>query len=129
LAPDAPLVGLIARFDSQKNHFGFIEAAAFVHAQQADVHFVLAGTGVDTSNTELVTAIAAKGLQAHMHLLGRRDDVPRLMASLIYGGGLALLVTVLLFGVTVNNSKSWLLLAPGVSLQPSETAKGAAHST
>lgn len=82
LAPDAPLVGLIARFDSQKNHFGFVEAAALVHAQQVDVHFVLAGTGVDANNTELATAIVAKGLQAHMHLLGRRDDVPRLMSSL-----------------------------------------------
>ena len=82
LTADVPLVGLIARFDSQKNHFGFIEAAAQVHAQRPDVHFVLAGTGVDAANAELNTAIAAKGLQAHMHLLGRREDVPRLMAAL-----------------------------------------------
>lgn len=82
LAADTPLVGLIARFDSQKNHFGFVEAAAQVHAQMPDVHFLLAGTGVDAANTGLNSAIAAKGLQARMHLLGRREDVPRLMASL-----------------------------------------------
>lgn len=82
LAPDTPLVGLIARFDSQKNHFGFVEAAAQVHAQQPNVHFVLAGTEVDTTNAVLNAAIASLGLQAHMHLLGRRDDVPRLMAAL-----------------------------------------------
>lgn len=81
LVPDAQIVGLVARFDSQKNHFGFIEAAAQVHAQLGDVHFVLAGTDVDAANTVLNAAIAEKGLQAHMHLLGRRDDVPRLMAS------------------------------------------------
>lgn len=81
LMSDAPLVGLIARFDSQKNHFGFIEAAAQVHAQLPHVHFVLAGTDVDGANAALNAAIAAQGLQAHMHLLGRRDDVPRLMAS------------------------------------------------
>lgn len=81
LADDVPLVGLIARFDSQKNHFGFVEAAAQVHAQRPDVHFVLAGTDVDDRNVSLNAAIAAKGLQAAMHLLGRRDDVPRLMAS------------------------------------------------
>lgn len=81
LAADASLVGLVARFDSQKNHFGFIEAAAQVHAQLPDVHFVLAGTDVDGANAALNAAIAAQGLQAHMHLLGRRDDVPRLMAS------------------------------------------------
>lgn len=82
LGADTPLVGLIARFDPQKNHFGFIEAAAQVHAQLPEVHFVLAGTEVDAANVALNAAIAAKGLQAHIHLLGRRDDVPRLMAAL-----------------------------------------------
>lgn len=82
LASDTPLVGLIARFDPQKNHFGFVEAAALVHAQRPDVHFVLAGTGVDGANGALTAAISARGLQGHIHLLGRRDDVPRLMAAL-----------------------------------------------
>ena len=82
LAADTALVGLIARFDSQKNHFGFIEAAAKVHAESPNVHFVLAGTHVDATNTALHAAISAKGMQSHMHLLGRRDDVPRLMAAL-----------------------------------------------
>ncbi len=82
LAVDTPLVGLIARFDSQKNHLGFIDAAAHIHAQLPDVHFVLAGTEVDSGNVALNAAIASKGLQAKMHLLGRRNDVPRLMAAL-----------------------------------------------
>jgi glycosyltransferase involved in cell wall biosynthesis len=82
LSSATPLVGLIARFDSQKNHLGFIEAAAQVRAQRPDVHFVLAGTEVNAANAALNAAIAAKGLQAHMHLLGRRGDVPRLMAAL-----------------------------------------------
>ncbi len=82
LAPDVQLVGLIARFDSQKNHLGFVEAAAIVHALMPDIHFVLAGTGVVDGNRDLASAIAAKGLQSKMHLLGRRDDIPRLMASL-----------------------------------------------
>lgn len=82
LKADVPLVGLIARFDSQKNHAGFVEAAARVHAQNPLVQFVLAGTGVDAANTTLNSLIADKGLSANMHLLGRRDDIPRLMASL-----------------------------------------------
>ena len=82
LAADTPLVGLIARFDSQKNHFGFIEAAAQVNSELPNVHFVLAGTHVDTTNTALYAAIVEKGMQSYMHLLGRRDDVPRLMAGL-----------------------------------------------
>jgi glycosyltransferase involved in cell wall biosynthesis len=82
LAPDAFLVGLIARFDPQKDHFGFVKAAALVNEERPDVHFILAGTGVDSSNTALSAAIADKGLQDNIHLLGRRDDVPRLMAAL-----------------------------------------------
>lgn len=83
LALDAPLAGLIARYDVQKNHAGFVEAAAQVHARLPQAHFVLAGQGVDADNTALWAAIDAHpGLAPHMHLLGRRDDVPRLMAAL-----------------------------------------------
>lgn len=82
LPSDTPLVGLIARFDQQKNHFGFVEAAALAHAKRPDVHFLLAGTNVDRDNAALNGIIAARDLKAHMHLLGRRDDVPRLMAAL-----------------------------------------------
>ncbi len=82
LSVDAPLVGLIARYDPQKNHMGFVQAAALLHAQMPDVHFLLAGTGVDMQNASLQTAIVDCGLARHMHLLGRRDDVPRLMAAL-----------------------------------------------
>lgn len=82
LPVDAPLVGLIARYDPQKNHMGFVQAAALLHAEMPDVHFLLAGTGVDMQNASLQTAIVEWGLLGHMHLLGRRDDVPRLMAAL-----------------------------------------------
>ena len=83
LPPDAPLVGVVARFDAQKNHLGFVQAAVLLLQQSPGAHFVLAGTGVDSGNAALRAAIAAHpGLQARMHLLGRRDDVPRLMAAL-----------------------------------------------
>ncbi len=81
LPADAPVVGLVARYDSQKNHAGFVEAAAMLHARMPKVQFVLAGQGIDPSNTVLLDAIGQKGLQQHMHLLGRRSDIPRLMAS------------------------------------------------
>jgi glycosyltransferase involved in cell wall biosynthesis len=83
LPANVPLVGLIARFDPQKDHAGFVQAAAQVHGQLPQAHFVLAGAGVGAGNAALQAAIAAHpGLAAHMHLLGRRDDVPRLMAAL-----------------------------------------------
>lgn len=79
---DTPLVGLVARFDSQKNHFGFVRAAAQVAERLPQVHFVLAGAEVDERNIALKSAITKSGLQERMHLLGRRDDVPRLIAAL-----------------------------------------------
>ena len=82
LPTDTPLVGLIARYDPQKNHLGFVQAAAQVIAQLPHTHFILAGLEVDTDNAALMSAIAAQGIQAQMHLLGRRDDIPRLMAAL-----------------------------------------------
>lgn len=82
LAADTPLVGLIARYDSQKNHAGFMAAAAQVAAKLPQAHFLLAGKDVDVANSVLQAAIAQYGLQDRMHLLGRRDDMPRLMAAL-----------------------------------------------
>ena len=43
---DTSLVGLIARFDPQKNLFGFIEAAALVHARIPNAHVLMSGTEV-----------------------------------------------------------------------------------
>ena len=82
LSDDVQLIGLIARDDPQKNHFGFINAAMIVHQVMPDVHFLLAGSGIDYSNHPLVQRIEESGLRCHFHLLGRRDDIPCLMASL-----------------------------------------------
>jgi glycosyltransferase involved in cell wall biosynthesis len=82
LPDDALLIGLVARDDPQKNHLGFVEAAAAVHRSVPDCHFLLAGLGIDQNNRVLGAAIQRAGLGGHMHLLGRRDDIPRLMASL-----------------------------------------------
>lgn len=82
LPTKVPLVGLIARFHSQKNQIGFIEAAERVALQHPDVHFILAGKDVDYENTILKSLIHKKGLQKNIHLMGSRDDIPRLMAAL-----------------------------------------------
>lgn len=82
LAGDAPLVGLIARYDPQKNHAGFLDAAARLHGIRSDVHFMLAGHGVDRHNAMLISDIRGHGLEGVTHLLGLRTDIPRLMAAL-----------------------------------------------
>jgi glycosyltransferase involved in cell wall biosynthesis len=82
IADSTPLVGLIGRFDPQKNHAGFFEAVGMLHRQMPHVHFVLAGRGIEQNNTALMQSINKAGVLANTHLLGLRGDVPRLMAAL-----------------------------------------------
>jgi glycosyltransferase involved in cell wall biosynthesis len=82
ISVETPLVGLIGRFDPQKNHFGFVKAAAHLHRLLPNVHFLLAGKGVDQKNDSLVCAIEQAGLIGSINLLGLRSDVHSLMAAL-----------------------------------------------
>lgn len=82
LAPDTLLVGLIARSDPQKNHMGFVDAARQVQERIQDVHFLLAGSGIDATHPTLMQYIDGVGLRDAFHLMGQRADIPRLMASL-----------------------------------------------
>jgi glycosyltransferase involved in cell wall biosynthesis len=82
LPPNTPLVGVIGRFDSQKNHRGFCEAMARLVQLRPDTHALLAGSGIDAQNAELAAWLQQHGVAAHCHLLGARSDVPRLMAAL-----------------------------------------------
>lgn len=79
---NVPLVGLIGRFDQQKNHYGFLQAVGLLHKKMPEVHFILAGALVDESNTEMILAIKQSGISEVTHLLGQRSDVFRLMAAL-----------------------------------------------
>ena len=50
--------------------------------RRPDVHFLLAGYGVDDDDQTIRRILAANGLTAVTHRLGLRDDTPRLMAAL-----------------------------------------------
>jgi glycosyltransferase involved in cell wall biosynthesis len=82
ICQNSPLVGMFARDDPSKNHLGFMEAARKVHQSDPRVHFLMAGTGIDRHNGKLCAAIDRAGLGESVHLLGRRDDMPRLMAAI-----------------------------------------------
>lgn len=81
--PEAvPLIGLIARFDPLKNHEGFLEATGLLHRQRPDVHFLLVGAGVEKSNPAIREWVQRYGVAGVTHLLGFRQDIPRLIAAL-----------------------------------------------
>jgi glycosyltransferase involved in cell wall biosynthesis len=82
LPADTPLVGVIGRFDPQKNHRGFCEAMARLLQLRPGTHALLAGSLIDAENAELAAWLHQQGVAAHCHLLGARSDVARLMAAL-----------------------------------------------
>jgi len=78
LHPDTVLIGLVARIDPVKDHAGFIRAATLLAKRQARVAFLLCGDGTES----LAGAIGDAGLSDRFRILGRRDDVPRVMNAL-----------------------------------------------
>jgi glycosyltransferase involved in cell wall biosynthesis len=82
VARDAALVGLVARYHPHKDHATFLAAAARIRAEREDVCFVLCGEGVDGSNAELAAILDRLDLREAARLLGRRDDIERILASL-----------------------------------------------
>jgi glycosyltransferase involved in cell wall biosynthesis len=81
LEPDAPLLGLMARFHPQKDHRTFVRAAAQFLRHSPAAHFLMAGRDVDDRNRTLLAWTTATGAPDRFHLLGLRDDMPRLMAA------------------------------------------------
>lgn len=81
LAPETPLIGLVARFNPYKDQHNFIQAAALLKREMPTVQFVLCGNGISWDTQELAQWITAAGLRDSFHLLGRRADVSRLTAA------------------------------------------------
>lgn len=74
-----PVIGLVARFDPQKDHRTFINAASILRAWFPSARFVLCGDGVTWGNQELARWVDEAGIRDCVYLLGRRDDIPRLL--------------------------------------------------
>jgi glycosyltransferase involved in cell wall biosynthesis len=82
IEPATLLIGMVARYDPQKDHVNFIRAARIHHQTAPQTHFVLCGEGLTWENIPLCAEIDAAGLRSHFHLLGRRDDMPAVFTTL-----------------------------------------------
>ncbi|MBI2300426.1 MAG: glycosyltransferase [Armatimonadetes bacterium] len=82
LPPGAPLVGLIARFDSTKDHGTFVAAAERLHRALPEACFLLCGRQIQWDNETLAGWIDAAGLRPWFRLGGLRDDLPRIYSAL-----------------------------------------------
>lgn len=79
---DALIIGMAARFHPHKDHRNFIQAAATISKQIPGIHFVLCGLNVTRENSQLAEWMDAAGLNGSCHLLGPREDMPRLFAGM-----------------------------------------------
>ena len=76
----APVAGIIAALRPEKQHDLFLRAAALVHRQSPQCHYLIVGDGPLRAGLE---ALAGElGLTGVVHFLGTRDDVPQLLALL-----------------------------------------------
>ena len=79
---EAPLIGLIARFDAQKDHRNFLAAAGQVRKALPNAHILLCGSGADAGNREIAGWIDDFNIGANCRLLGARADIPAVTAAL-----------------------------------------------
>src|SRR6266436_693215 len=79
---DTLLIGIAARFHPQKDHRNFVRAAARLHKQMPEIHFLLCGLDVTRQNSQLAAWIEAAGVRDCCHLLGVRRDMSRLFAGM-----------------------------------------------
>ena len=72
---------MVARFDPMKDHRTFLRAAELLAGKDTRVQFALIGKGMEPGNRKLVSEIPPV-LENRLHLLGQRDDMPRIMSGI-----------------------------------------------
>ncbi|MGE5707373.1 MAG: glycosyltransferase family 4 protein [Bacteroidota bacterium] len=80
LKHDGPLIGTVGMLMPTKRMEDFIEAVGLLRPEWPDLHAVIVGTG--PLLPKLVAQIDRLGLRGKVHLLGLREDVPAILASL-----------------------------------------------
>jgi len=82
LAKDTRLLGMVGRFDPQKDHFGLLEALNLVKQAGFEFRFCLVGDDLNFGNIKLIEKIKELDLIEEIILLDRRSDIPVVMNGL-----------------------------------------------
>jgi len=75
-------IGLIGRYDVQKNQLGFLTSLELVRSSFNNFVALLVGRGCDNNNKDLVNIICKKGLKDNVILLGERKNIPEILHQL-----------------------------------------------
>jgi len=82
VGPERCLLGMVARFDPQKDHANLLGALQLLKNSERPFLCVLVGEGMDYDNSELSLLIEEAGIRDKLLMLGRRSDIPRIMNAL-----------------------------------------------
>lgn len=82
VAPDVPLLGLVARLDAMKDHSGFLETCARLARQRPDLMFVCVGAGSVRVLETLQAQADVLGIAGRVIWAGARQDMPAVYAAL-----------------------------------------------
>ncbi len=79
---DTPLIGMVARFNPQKDHANLISALGRLDRNGRKFRCALIGIGMDSNNEKLIKLLTTEGVKERICLLGRRTDIPAVMNAL-----------------------------------------------
>ncbi|RUO27870.1 glycosyltransferase family 4 protein [Aliidiomarina sanyensis] len=82
LSVDENLIGMVGRYDPQKDHGKLIDALGLVINAGYDCKLVLIGRDLDANNQTLIKKIDDNKLTDNVVLLGQRTDIPAVMNGL-----------------------------------------------
>lgn len=80
--PRVTVLGMVARYHPQKDHFGLLRALSLVKNRRTDWIVRFAGDGLLRSNHELVREIYRLGLSDHVEFLGPVEDPEEIYKTL-----------------------------------------------
>jgi glycosyltransferase involved in cell wall biosynthesis len=79
------VIGTISRFNPQKAPFNFVDAANKLSNLNNDAKYIMCGSGLEWSNSELTERIDLYGLRSKFHLLGVRHNMEEIISAFDVG--------------------------------------------
>lgn len=83
LPEGSPVVGIVAMLRPEKAHDVFLKAAGEVLREVPKTHFLIVGDGEERPRLEAMAKELA--IDSHVHFMGARSDVPRLLSLMDVG--------------------------------------------
>lgn len=80
LPSDKPVIGMVATLRPLKAHEIFLQAAQRTLKSVPDAHFLIVGDGSERGNLEKYAS--ELGIEASIHFLGERTDIPEILACI-----------------------------------------------